>query len=321
MLKEDLSWHLTHTIEKLNIKNIKFQSTHRGKVRDIFDLGDTLLIYTTDRISAFDIVLTTIPCKGQLLNQISLYWFKKTLDILKNHILAEISSRAVLVKKSRVIPIEVVVRGYLTGQAFRDYQKGNPISGISLPAGMKFNQRFTSPLLTPSTKASQGTHDLPISRDEIIRSALVEESVWEKLEEKALALFQKGSEIAKSHGLILVDTKYEFGISEGELILIDEIHTPDSSRYWYDDTYDELFAKGEKQRELDKEYLRRWLIEQNFMGQGQPPQIPDEIRLEVARRYITAFETITGKSFIPTENDEEKEADAITERLMELGYK
>jgi len=185
---------------------------------------------------------------------------------------------------------------------------------------MKLNQRFKTPLLTPSTKAERGTHDLPISRAEIISSGIVKKAVWEEVEKKALSLFKRGSEIAKAHGLILVDTKYEFGIYNDELILIDELHTPDSSRYWYCDTYDQLFKKGEKQRKLDKEYLRQWLMEHNYMGDGEPPQIPDEIRMHVAWLYITAFETITGKSFVPTENDADTEAGIITQKLTHLGY-
>ncbi|MBN1797316.1 MAG: phosphoribosylaminoimidazolesuccinocarboxamide synthase [Spirochaetales bacterium] len=320
MEKGDLSRFLDSTLEQINIKDISAAAAYKGKVRDILDFGSTMLICTTDRISAFDKVLGTIPCKGQVLNQISLYWFNQTADILKNHILEELSPRAVLVKKSTPLPVEVVVRGYLTGSAWRDYQKGNSISGIRLPSGMKFNQRFETPLLTPSTKAERGTHDLPISPAEIISSGIVERSVWEQVEEKALALFKKGTELAGAHGLILVDTKYEFGMNNGELILIDEIHTPDSSRYWYSNTYEQLFNKGEKQRKLDKEYLRQWLMEHNYMGDGEPPHIPDEIRIHVAWLYITAFETITGRTFIPTENDEKQEIDIISQKLSNLGY-
>jgi len=320
MKQQDLSRFLNHTLEHINIKNIPAAAAYKGKVRDILDFSSTMLICTTDRISAFDKVLATIPCKGQVLNQISLYWFNQTASIVQNHIIEELSPRAVLVKKSKPLPVEVVVRGYLTGLAWRDYQKGNPISGITLPSGMKLNQRFETPLLTPSTKAERGTHDLPISRAEIISSGIVKKAVWEEVEKKALSLFKRGSEIAKAHGLILVDTKYEFGIYNDELILIDELHTPDSSRYWYCDTYDQLFKKGEKQRKLDKEYLRQWLMEHNYMGDGEPPQIPDEIRMHVAWLYITAFETITGKSFVPTENDADTEAGIITQKLTHLGY-
>jgi phosphoribosylaminoimidazole-succinocarboxamide synthase len=316
--KQDLSPYLKRTLEHIDIKNIPSSAAYKGKVRDILDLGSTMLICTTDRISAFDKVLTTIPCKGQVLNQISLYWFEQTESILQNHILEELSPRSVLVKKCTPLPVEVVVRGYLTGSAWRDYQNGKPISGITLPSDMKFNQRFASPLLTPSTKAPHGIHDLPISTNEIISSGIVEKKVWEQVEEKALALFKRGTEIAKVHGLILVDTKYEFGIDDDKLILIDELHTPDSSRYWYSDTYEHLFANGEKQRKLDKEYLRQWLMEHDYMGDGEPPHIPDNIRIHVAWLYITAFQTITGKSFIPTENNAKQEIDIISQKLTDL---
>jgi phosphoribosylaminoimidazole-succinocarboxamide synthase len=283
----------------------------RGKVREIFDLGDRLLILTTDRISAFDRVLAVIPCKGEVLNRMSLFWFDKTRDIIGNHLLEELSPRAVLVKKCRVLPVEVVVRGYLTGSAWRDYRSGNAVSGIRLPAGMKNNQKFDEPLLTPSTKEAHGTHDMPISGDEIVSRGLVEERLWRQVEETAKALFLRGTEIAARQGLILVDTKYEFGLLDGRLVLVDELHTPDSSRYWYADTYDALFAEGKDQRKVDKEYLRQWLMERGFMGDGEPPVIPDEVRLETAWRYIEAFQQITGTDFVPGSSDPEAEKEKI----------
>ena len=287
----------------------------RGKVRDIFDLGSRLLICTTDRISAFDVVLSTIPCKGEVLNRLSNYWFNLTSGIVKNHIDEEASARSVAVRKCDVLPIEVVVRGYLTGSAWRDYEKGNPVSGIELEKGMRFNQRFDEPLLTPSTKAEQGFHDEPIASSEIVKKGIVEKSLWEKVEETARALFKLGSDTAADRGLILVDTKYEFGVLDGELLLIDEIHTPDSSRYWYADTYDELFSAGERQREIDKEYLRGWLMENGYMGDGTPPVIPDEVRIEVAWRYIQAYELITGESFNPSGTTAEAETELIRSYL------
>jgi phosphoribosylaminoimidazole-succinocarboxamide synthase len=270
-----------------------------GKVRDVVDAGDDLLICTTDRISAFDRVLTTVPCKGEVLNTISLFWFRSTSDIIPNHVREEISARTIRAVKCRVIPVEVVVRGYLTGSAWRDYQKGAPISGIRLPAGMRFNERFDKPILTPSTKEEKGTHDRPVSREEIIAGGLVEKGLWERIEEAAIALFRRGTEIAARNGLILVDTKYEFGLHNGALTLADEVHTPDSSRYWYADTWEQLFTQGAGQRELDKEYLRQWLLARGWKGDGAPPWIPDDIRVQVARKYIEAWETITGRSFTP----------------------
>lgn len=271
----------------------------RGKVRDVVDLGTEMLITTTDRISAFDSVLTTVPCKGEVLNTLSLFWFHATSDIIAHHVREEVSARTVRAAKCDVIPIEVVVRGYLTGSAWRDYQQGGTVSGIRLPLGMRFNQRFDHPLLTPSTKEEKGTHDRPVSREEILSSGRVEKRLWEKIEKASLELFNRGTEIAGRNCLILVDTKYEFGLWNGQLTLVDEVHTPDSSRYWYQDTWEKLFAQGAGQRELDKEYLRQWLLARGWKGDGAPPAIPDDVRVEVARKYVTAWETITGRAFIP----------------------
>ena len=287
-----------------------------GKVRDIFSKGDRLVISTSDRISAFDRVLSTIPYKGEVLNRLSLFWFENTSDIIPNHIDEKITARTVAVKKCEVLPVEVVVRGYLTGSAWRDYQDGAAVSGIELPAGMKMNQKFETPLLTPSTKAEQGEHDMPISSEEIIRTGLVEKSLWEQVEKAALSLFEYGSKTLASRGLILVDTKYEFGLLDGKLVIVDEMHTPDSSRFWYADTYEELFQAGEKQRKIDKEYLRQWLMEEkNFMGKGENPEIPDEVRMEVSRRYIKAYEQITGTDFVPESLVPEDEIAAIVSYL------
>ena len=284
---------------------------YRGKVRDILDLDDRMVLCTTDRISAFDRILTTIPYKGDVLNSMSLYWFEKTEDIVQNHLAERISSRTVVVKKYDLLPVEVVIRAYLTGSSWRDYRKDGTVSGIKLPGGMRFNQKFEQPLLTPSTKAEQGAHDRPISVREIIGEGIVDEKLWKAVEEAAFALFARGTELAAEQGLILVDTKYEFGISGGKPVLVDEIHTPDSSRYWYADTYEELFEKGEKQRKIDKEYLRQWLMAQGFMGDGEQPEIPDSIRTDVAEKYITAFETITGEEFAPDSGTPEEETEKI----------
>jgi phosphoribosylaminoimidazole-succinocarboxamide synthase len=287
----------------------------RGKVRDVVDLGTDLLITTTDRISAFDRVLTTIPCKGEVLNTLSLFWFRATSDIIAHHVREEVSARTVRAVKCKVIPVEVVVRGYLTGSAWRDYQKGARVSGIALPPGLRFNEPFEPPLLTPSTKEEKGAHDRPVSREEIVGGGLVEKALWQEIEETAIALFRRGMEIARGQGLILVDTKYEFGLHDGRLILVDEVHTPDSSRYWHADTWEELFAKGAPQRELDKEYLRQWLLGRGWKGDGPPPQIPDDVRLQVAEKYIEAWETITGRTFTPRAQDAAAES-ALLEGLM-----
>ncbi len=313
MDKMDVMKYLDSTFSGFKAESVpssaKFVS---GKVRDIFTTEAGLVLSTTDRISAFDRILSTIPFKGEILNRLSLFWFENTGNIIPNHISEKITARTIAVKKCEVLPVEVVVRGYLTGSAWRDYQEGKAVSGIELPSGMKMNQRFDTPLLTPSTKAEQGEHDMPISSAEIVSTGLVEEGLWRKVEKTALELFEFGSDTLASRGLILVDTKYEFGLLGGELVIVDEMHTPDSSRIWYADTYPELFNAGGKQREIDKEYLRQWLIEEkNFMGKGEIPQIPDEVRLEVSNRYIQAFEQITGEEFIPESLSSEDEIKAI----------
>jgi len=280
---------------------------YQGKVRDIFDLNDELLISTSDRISAFDQILGQVPHKGEVLNRLSTFWFKSTRDIVQNHFIATVSPRAMLVKKCRVVPVEVVVRGFLTGSAWRDYLAGLPVSGIDLPDDLRFNERFEEPILTPSTKEGDGLHDRAVSRDEVIYSGIVDSSIWERIEELAIALFDRGTELAAQQGLILVDTKYEFGLLEDEIVLVDELHTPDSSRFWFSDSYEELFESGEKQRKLDKEYLRQWLMEQGYSGDGHPPLIPEEVFLEVSRRYQRAYEIITGADFMPHGTDPEAE--------------
>jgi phosphoribosylaminoimidazole-succinocarboxamide synthase len=287
----------------------------KGKVRDTIDLGSELLIITSDRISAFDRILSTIPFKGEVLNKMALYWFKKTEDIIKNHMSKEISARTILVKKCKVLPVEVIVRGYLTGSAWRDYSAGKDVSGIKLPKGMKNNQKFETPLLTPSTKADFGEHDMPISSEEILKTGLVDKKIWEQVEKAAFALFKRGTELAAEQGLILVDTKYEFGLLDGELILVDEIHTPDSSRFWYTSSYKELFSAGKNQKQLDKEFFRQWLIERGYMGDGECPEITDEVRAEIAKRYIDSFEGISGKKLAGESFDSEAEKKVVQSYL------
>ena len=315
MKREDIAQHLGSTFAGFSEDDLP-TALHlaKGKVRDIVDLGERLLIVTSDRISAFDCILSTIPCKGEVLNRLSAYWFEETRDIVDNHLIEEFTPRSMLVRKAEVLPVEVVVRGYLTGSAWRDYEAGRAVSGIELPHGMKRNERFERPLLTPSTKEEQGQHDRPISPAEILEEGIVDPDVWKKLEETAGLLFDRGTRLLAERGLILVDTKYEFALLDGKLILVDEIHTPDSSRFWFADTYQELFAKGKDQRKIDKEYLRGWLMERGFMGNGEPPDIPDEIRTEVAWRYIQAFELITGSSFTAQSGSAESER----EKLMSL---
>jgi len=294
--REQIKAQIGHTLQETDFA---LGERFAGKVRDRYVNKEGLFLITTDRISAFDKILTTIPFKGQVLNQISAFWFEKTKDIVPNHVIDIPDPNVMHSKKVSIIPIEVVIRGYLTGSAWRDYQKGNPISGITLPSGMKKDQKFDQPLFTPSTKEEEGKHDMPISKQEIISKGIVEKELLLRMEEKALLVFRRGQKIAEKNGMILVDTKYEFGLdSHGDLILADELHTPDSSRYWYASTYAKLFAEGKDQHMLDKEYLRQWLIrEKNFMGDGAIPDIPVEIRVKVAEKYIQAYEEITGEKF------------------------
>jgi len=281
----------------VNKTDYKIGKKYQGKVRDIYDLGDKLLIITTDRISAFDRVLTTIPFKGEILNNLSLFWFEQTKDIIQNHIIKQVNSNAVLVKKCKIIPIEIIVRGFLTGGGYREYEKTGKISGIELPKNMKKDTKFERPILTPTTKATEG-HDLPISVKDIIEQKIIAKDLMEKIESIAIKLFLRGQEIVAKNNLILVDTKYEFGLTENnELMLCDEIHTSDSSRYWYLDTYEKLYSEGKEQKMLDKEYFRQFLLSKNYSGYGAAPEIPFDIKYGVFERYKTAYETITGKEY------------------------
>ena len=287
-------------------------SLYRGKVRDVLGAGDRVMLVASDRISAFDRVLSTVPWKGEILSRISAWWFENTADLVPNHLLspAELggldplaaTGRAVAARRCDMAPVELVVRGYLAGSAWRDYQTGRPVSGISLPSGLRYCQAFPAPLITPSTKEASG-HDLPMSPAEIVSSGRVDAELWAEIEKAALALFRRGQELAAKRGLILVDTKYEFGLSNGTLLVADEIHTPDSSRYWHTADYPGRFASGLQQRELDKETFRRWLVDRGFSGDGESPDITDEVRIQTAVRYAQAFEAITGEIFQPIHQD------------------
>ncbi len=271
---------------------------YQGKVRDTYRDRDRLVLVTTDRLSAFDHVLTTIPFKGEILNRLTHFWFEKTAHVVKNHVLAMPDPNVTVGRMCQAFPVEVVVRGYLTGSLWRDYQAGtHGTYRVPIPEGMKKDQAFESPIITPSTKAEYGRHDEPISAEQIVAQKLVTPRDWARATEAALGLFAEGQKWAKGRGLILVDTKYEFGLSDGELYVIDEIHTPDSSRYWVADEYDGRFARGEDQKMLDKENIRQWLIrERGFQGHGRPPPIPDEVRVDLAAKYLTAYEQITGQT-------------------------
>lgn len=286
------------------------KSVFHGKVRDVYNIGDRLLaMVVTDRISAFDVVLPKgIPFKGQVLNQIAAKFLDATKDIVPNWKVATPDPMVTVGVKCEPLKVEVIIRGYLTGSAWREYKAGcREICGVKLPEGMKENQKFPEPIITPTTKADEG-HDMNISRDEIISKGIVAKEDWEKIEDYTRRLFQRGTEIAAKHGLILVDTKYEFGKKDGKVILIDEIHTPDSSRYFYAEGYEERFAKGEAQRQLSKEFVREWLIANNFMNQpGQTmPAMTDEKVQEISDRYIELYEHITGEKFVKQETSASK---------------
>ncbi len=277
------------------------KGVYHGKVRDVYNINDELMVMVaTDRISAFDVILPKgIPFKGQVLNQIAAKFLDATSDIVPNWKLATPDPMVTVGLKCEGFRVEMIIRGYLTGSAWREYKAGNRnLCGNILPEGMKENQRFAEPLITPTTKADEG-HDENISKEEIIAKGLVSKEDYELMEKYTRALFQRGTEIAAEKGLILVDTKYEFGKKDGKVYLIDEIHTPDSSRYFYADGYQEKFEKGEPQKQLSKEFVRQWLIEHNFMNEpGQVmPEITDEYAQTVSERYIELFEHVTGERF------------------------
>ncbi len=289
--------------------NFKFESLikkYEGKVRDVYYFKDKLVMVVTDRISAFDVVLPrAIPFKGQILNQIAEKFLKMTEDIVPNWIEKIPDPNVTIGRDCKTYPVEMVIRGYLTGHAWRLYKSGGrTICGVSMPDGMKEHDKFSSPIITPTTKAKIG-HDEDISRDEIISSGLVEEKEYIKLEKYTRELFERGTEYAKSKNLILVDTKYEFGKIGNEIYLVDEIHTPDSSRYFYSDTYQELQAQNKNQRQLSKEFVREWLIENGFQGkEGQKIPIMDDKRVKlISQRYIELYENIIGEKFIKRNTD------------------
>ncbi|MCI6278803.1 MAG: phosphoribosylaminoimidazolesuccinocarboxamide synthase [Bacteroidales bacterium] len=277
------------------------QSVYHGKVRDVYTLKNGLLVMVvTDRISAFDVILPEgIPYKGEILNRIAAYNLDATRDIVPNWKVATPDPMVTVGLACEPLKVEVIVRGYITGSAWRAYKEGErSLCGIALPEGLKENQKFDHPILTPTTKADEG-HDENISREEIIAKGIVPKETYEKIEKIALALFNRGTELAAKRGLILVDTKYEFGLRDGEVYLIDEIHTPDSSRYFYLDTYDELFRENKPQKQLSKEFVRQWLIDNGFQGkEGQKvPEMTEAYTSSVTDRYIELFEHLTGESF------------------------
>jgi phosphoribosylaminoimidazole-succinocarboxamide synthase len=298
-----------NTINETNFKFPKQKSVYKGKVREVYNINDTLLVMiATDRLSAFDVVLPRqIPFKGQILNQIATKMMNNTADIVPNWLLANPDENVAIGHLCETFKVEMVIRGYLSGHAAREYKLGKRLlCGVTMAAGLKENDKFPEPLITPSTKADTGDHDEDISREEILSTGIVSEKDYLILEDYTRKLFQRGTEIAASRGLILVDTKYEFGkTKEGKIVLIDEIHTPDSSRYFYEEGYQERQDKGEPQKQLSKEFVRQWLIENGFQGlEGQQiPEMSDAKISEISNRYIELYEQITGEAFVKATTD------------------
>ena len=293
-------------------------AAERGKVREWCKMGDQRVIVTSDRISAFDCVLGTIPFKGQVLNQLAAFWFDKTKDLVPNHIVSMPDPNIVVVKECEQLPLEFIVRGYITGvtktSAWYNYENGvRNMCGNVLPEGLKKDQKLDSTIVTPTTKHEK--HDRNISRDEAIAEGLIDGATFDAAAELCMKLYQYGVEYAATRGLIFVDTKYELGKIDGKIVVSDEVNTPDSSRYWYTDTYQELFDAGKPQRKLDKEYVREWLAAKGFIGDGEIPALSEEVRVEAAKRYIQAYELITGQEFIITD---EPIADRVKRVLAEV---
>lgn len=293
------------TLDHLGSEFDQLGRRYSGKVRENFTANGVRVIVVTDRVSAFDVVLGTIPFKGQVINGLARYWFHQTREVFDNHLIDVPDAQAMRAVECEPIPIEFVVRSYLTGSSstsvWRAYERGErEFCGHRLPEGLREHEPLPHSIVTPSTKAAKGEHDESVSKDELFARGLIEPELYEQLEQRSLQLFALGQQIAAQRGLILVDTKYELGRApDGRIVLIDEIHTPDSSRYWYSDAYEQAMAAGEAPRSLDKEFVRRWLVSQGFRGDGTPPALTDEVRLEAAKRYIETYEQLTGEPFVP----------------------
>ncbi len=297
---EQLIAALPHCLHTLDLADMG--EKRAGKVRDIYELDAMQVLITTDRMSGFDRVLGTVPYKGQVLNQLSAWWFEQTSDIISNHVLAVPDPNVTVARRAVPLPVEVVVRGYITGVTTTSlwylYEQGERQPyGIPLPDGLRKNDPLPKPIITPTTKAIGGAHDERLTRAEILERGLVAAPLWQQIEAAALALFARGQERARQAGLLLVDTKYEFGLLDEQVILIDELHTPDSSRYWSQESY----GSGQEPENFDKEYLRLWFVGQGYRGEGVPPALPPEIAATAAARYIALYERLTGRPFVPGE--------------------
>lgn len=314
MIRKELS----RTLFSTNFKGLGVKES--GKVRDSYKQPGRRILIATDRISAFDCVLGAIPFKGQVLNQMAAFWFEQTRAVVPNHVLDVPDPNVMVVAECAQLPIELIVRGYATGvtktSLWFNYERGvRNYCGNPLPEGLRKDQKLEHPILTPTTKLE--AHDRPVSRQEAIAEGLIAAELFDAAADICFRLFEFGGRFALQRGLILVDTKYELGLRDGRLMVSDEIHTPDSSRYWFADTYANCFARGADQRKLDKEYVREWFAARGFRGEGVPPTIPDDVRVEAARRYIQSYETITGQEFVPVD---EPVAERIMRNLRKQGY-
>ena len=302
---KDIIKNQLHDTLNDSISDLKTLGRHyKGKVRDNYYFNKQILMVTSDRVSAFDHVLGSIPFKGQILSDIATFWFNKTKDIVPNHFIESVDPQVLLVKEAKPLPVEVIVRKYITGSLWRDYENSkHHVYDLDFGDNLIKNQKFDTPILTPSTKEEYGKHDMPISKKEIINQKLVAKDIYEQAEKYALQLFSEGEKWASKQGLILVDTKYEFGLVDDELIVIDEIHTPDSSRYWIANEYESRFINGKDQLMLDKENIRQWLISKGFSGEGVPPELDDDIRILLSEKYIELYKILTGENFNPAIGD------------------
>lgn len=303
MVSDDvLRRQLSRTLDRIDLAGLG--EHHHGKVRESYSRGGRRILVASDRLSAFDVVLGTIPFKGQVLNQLAAYWFEETKHLAPNHVIDVPDPNVTRAVECRPLPVEMVVRAYLTGvtttSIWKHYEAGSRrFAGHALPDGMRKNQPLPQPLVTPSTKAEKGAHDETVSRADLVERGLIDATTFEELEAMCLGMFAFGQARARARGLILVDTKYELGRApDGRILFIDEIHTPDSSRYWHAEDHERRVARGEEPRSLDKEYVRRHFAAIGYTGEGTPPPIPDDVRVEAARRYIEAYETVTGRAFL-----------------------
>ncbi len=293
---------LPHLLQTIDLRHHGTKA--QGKVRDIYVQGDRRILITTDRQSAFDVILGHIPYKGAVLNLLSAFWFEKTKYIIPNHMISVPDPNVMIVRNCTPIPVEMIVRGYMSGvtktSIWYSYERGErTVYGITLPDGMKKNQKLVQPIITPTTHPLPGSnkHDERLTRSEIIKKGIVQESLYRQMEDASLQLFRYGSLLCRKHGLILVDTKYEFGLYNGKLMIMDEIHTPDSSRFWVAESYPSRFSRGKEPENFDKEFLRLWYAECGYRGDGTPPPMPNDLIIALAKRYIGVYERITGKKF------------------------